>query len=237
MSSISENFIKLSRKAQRVLWDPYAVKSYSQEGEDLILQRLFIKKPVGFYVDIGAHHPMRFSNTQIFYTRGWRGINIDARPGSMEVFNKQRPRDINLEIAVSDTVEELTYYEFNEPALNGFSEELSNFRNERKEYQIISTKKIMAFPLAVILDQYLPRRQEIDFMSIDVEGWDLKVVRSNNWQKYRPKVLLVEIKNTILEDLDANPLVQMLKKHGYLVYAKGVNTWFFLEKQFEWSAT
>ena len=57
--------------------------SYSQEGEDLILERFFEGKEIGFFVDIGAHHPMRFSNTYIFYLKGWRGINVDATPGSM----------------------------------------------------------------------------------------------------------------------------------------------------------
>jgi FkbM family methyltransferase len=227
MSSISNNFLKLIRKAQRVFGDEYAVKSYSQEGEDLILKRLFSRKPMGFYVDVGAHHPKRFSNTHIFYSTGWRGINIDALPGSMNVFNQYRPRDINLEIAISDKVEELTYYEFNDPALNGFSKELSNFREKNTGYQIISTKKMTAFPLVDILDQHLPKGQKIDFMTIDAEGWDLKVLQSNDWSKYQPSVVLVEIKNTVLEDMENNPLVRFLKGKGYLVYAKSVNTWFF----------
>ncbi|MFA7355121.1 MAG: SAM-dependent methyltransferase, partial [Sulfurimonadaceae bacterium] len=78
-------------------FDGYALKSYSQEGEDMILRRLFEQQPNGFYVDVGAHHPKRFSNTYFFYKKGWRGINIDAMPNSMELFNKIRPRDINIE--------------------------------------------------------------------------------------------------------------------------------------------
>ena len=58
--------------------------SFSQEGEDLVLARIFEGKKNGFYVDIGAHHPTRFSNTHYFYRRGWSGINIDAMPGSMK---------------------------------------------------------------------------------------------------------------------------------------------------------
>ena len=96
--------------------------SYSQEGEDLILNRFFNNKENGFYVDVGAHHPRRFSNTYSFYKKGWRGINIDALPGSMVAFNKERPNDINLEIGISKKESELLYYMFNEPALNTFSE-------------------------------------------------------------------------------------------------------------------
>jgi len=69
-------------------FDGYALKSYSQEGEDMILRRLFEKQNTGFYVDVGAHHPKRFSNTFFFYKKGWRGINIDAMPNSMSLFNK-----------------------------------------------------------------------------------------------------------------------------------------------------
>ena len=108
--------------------DGYALKSYSQEGEDMILRRLFEKQQTGFYVDVGAHHPKRFSNTYFFYKKGWKGINIDAMPDSMKPFNKIRPRDINIEKPVSDKKQVLTYYAFNEPALNGFSKELSDER-------------------------------------------------------------------------------------------------------------
>ena len=83
-------------------FDGYAKKSYSQEGEDLILQRFFEKQAVGFYVDVGAHHPRRYSNTYLFYKKGWSGINIDAMPNSMKRFDKYRPRDINIEKPISE---------------------------------------------------------------------------------------------------------------------------------------
>ena len=101
--------------------DLYSTLSYSQEGEDLILKRLFDGQKKGLYVDVGAHHPKRFSNTYLFYKMGWRGINIDAMPGSMEKFKEVRPEDINIEAAISDKDELLTYYIFNESALNTFS--------------------------------------------------------------------------------------------------------------------
>jgi len=75
----------------RIVLDKYALKSYSQEGEDMILRRIFEDNETGFYVDVGAHHPARFSNTNYFYKRGWRGLNIDAMPGSMSKFKKYRP--------------------------------------------------------------------------------------------------------------------------------------------------
>ena len=88
----------------------YFVKSYSQEGEDMILRRLFERKDKGVYIDVGAHHPKKFSNTYYFYKKGWSGINLDAMPGSMLRFDKVRPRDLNIETAISDTKETLKYF-------------------------------------------------------------------------------------------------------------------------------
>src|SRR3954469_4320493 len=75
--------------------------AFSQEGEDLLLARMFEHQSEGFYVDVGAHHPQRFSNTHLLHQRGWRGINIDATPGSMAAFRRARPHDVNLEIAIA----------------------------------------------------------------------------------------------------------------------------------------
>src|ERR1041385_1053171 len=125
---MAEKFLKkiLPRRLYRSLLEikdelttGHAIKSYSQEGEDMILKRIFDEKKNGFYVDVGAYHPKRFSNTYYFYKKGWRGINIDAMPGSRKAFRRQRPRDINVESPISDKHETLTYYAFDEPAING----------------------------------------------------------------------------------------------------------------------
>lgn len=174
------------------LFDNYFTKSYSQEGEDMILRRIFEHKYDGFYVDIGAFHPKRFSNTQYFYKRGWRGINVDAMPGSMELFNKVRPRDINIERAISDKKEKLTYYIFNEPALNSFSKELSYNRLKCGQYYIVSEVDIETCTLKELLYCYMPNNQVIDFMTIDCEGLDIKILQSNDWCKYKPSVILIE---------------------------------------------
>ena len=212
--------------------DAYALKSYSQEGEDMILRRLFEKQQTGFYVDVGAHHPKRFSNTYFFYKRGWRGINIDAMPGSMQIFNKIRPRDINIEKPVSDKTQVLTYYAFNEPALNGFSKELSQERDGKGNYFIEFTKDIETSTLEEILDTNLPRGQEIDFLSIDVEGLDFMVLKSNNFSKYKRKIILIEILGSSLNDIEKNEISKYLKQYDYSLYAKAVNTVIFIERKF-----
>jgi FkbM family methyltransferase len=212
-------------------WDIYYQKSWSQEGEDLILSRYFENlKTKGFYVDVGAHHPLRFSNTYKFYKQGWHGINIDAMPGSMDLFNRLRPRDTNLEIAVSDSKQIMTYYAFNEPALNGFSKELTEHRDGLANNKIIFKKDIETSPLGEILDQYMPKDQDIDFLSVDVEGLDFAVLKSNNWVKYSPELILIEICGSTLDELLNNEVTTFLRQFEYTIYAKCVNTVIFKKK-------
>ena len=212
--------------------DVYSLKSYSQEGEDMILRRLFENQATGFYVDVGAHHPQRFSNTYFFYKKGWRGINIDAMPNSMNLFNKIRARDINIEKPVSKKKQVLTYYAFNEPALNGFSKELSEERNGKGNYFIKFTKDIETVTLEEILDNNLPKNQQIDFLSIDVEGLDFMVLKSNNFDKYKPKVILIEILGNSLEEVGESEITKYLMQHEYSLYSKTINTVFFINDEF-----
>jgi FkbM family methyltransferase len=223
--------ILLRRVRDFYQWDTYYQKSWSQEGEDLILSRYFEnKKTTGFFVDVGAHHPLRFSNTYKFYKRGWHGINIDAMLGSMDLFNSLRPRDINIEKAVSDSKQILTYYAFNEPALNGFSKELTKHRDGQANNKIIFTKDIETSTLEEILDEYMPKDQNIDFLSVDVEGLDFAVLKSNNWIKYSPDLILIEICGSTLDELLNSEVTIFLKKFGYIMYAKCVNTVIFKKR-------
>lgn len=202
--------------------------SYSQEGEDLLLQRIFERNESGFYVDIGAHHPERFSNTYLFYKKGWRGINIDAMPGSMDLFKDLRPDDINLEIPISDKAQLLKYYIFNEKALNSFSSENAE-KYILNGYKVENEIQLETKRLDEVLGKYLSEGQEIDFFSIDVEGLDYQVLLSNDWKKYRPKFVLIEDLGgkTIDELLGEGISYKFMKENGYKLYAKTLNTLFF----------
>lgn len=207
---------------------------YSQEGEDILLSRfLEDKTTTGFYVDIGAHHPTRFSNTYFFYQQGWRGINVDAMPGSMKAFNETRPRDINVEAPVSDTEDTLTYYVFNEPALNSLSPEKVETLKNHPQYFVKETIPLKTQTLAAILDKYLPIGQKIDFLSIDVEGVDFKVLKSNNWARYRPTFVLVEDTVYGLENFKQSEVYQFMHSHNYMLVARTLNTMFFKENKTE----
>lgn len=189
--------------------------TFSQSGEDIILRNIFIDKSDGFYVDIGAFHPVIVSNTHYFHTfKNWRGINLDARPNSMKLFNKLRPNDINLEIALSDEESELTFYFFDDSStMNTFSKEfiIENNMQDKVQKEIkIKTKR-----LDDTLDKHLPQNTKIDFMSVDAEGLDLMILQSNNWNKYRPTILIVETSLQSVSQLGDSDVVKFMESKNY----------------------
>ena len=202
---------------------------YGQDGEDLILNRLLEGQSLGFYVDVGAHHPVRFSNTYLFYRRGWSGINIDAMPGSMRKFNRVRPRDINIECGVAAASGKLMYHRFNESALNTFDAAEAKHKN-KPPYQVVDIVEVAVERLDDLLARYLPVGQQIDFLSVDVEGKDDEVLRSNDWNRYRPRYILAETLRTDMLNLGSCPVVQFLKSVGYTPVAKAYNTSFFVRE-------
>ena len=204
----------------------FARRCYSQEGEDMILQRLFGQRREGFFVDVGAHHPFRYSNTYLFYKKGWRGINIDATPGSMREFKKYRPADINLELAVSQTPGESCFYLFDDPAYNTFDAEAAE-KAQLAGATLLERNNIACRPLKEILNEHLREHQEIDFLSVDVEGFDLQVLKSNDWNRYKPECVLVECLDIPLPELSEHNTYIYLRSLGYNIFAKTVNTVFF----------
>ncbi len=209
---------------------PVSRNSYAQEGEDLVLARIFEKLGigVGFFVDVGAHHPTRYSNTYFFYKKGWRGINIDARPGAKKLFDWKRPKDINIECGVSDVPAVLKYFMFNEPALNTFAPEEAAKKNV-PPYYIEAVKELPVCSLTFILDHHLPTSQCIDLLSIDVEGLDYQVISSLDFGKYRPKVIALEILRTSFEEFSDNLTVKTMQSKNYRIEAKTSNTYVFVD--------
>jgi FkbM family methyltransferase len=172
----------------------FAELSWAQEGEDLLLRALFerVAPQSRFFVDVGAHHPQRFSNTWLFYQRGWRGINIDPFPGCMADFDRTRPRDINIEMAVTDQGESMKLFLFNDAALSTSSTDLAGIHCSEHGLELESTIEVPATTLTAIFEQHLSDGFPIDFMSVDVEGAELEVLRSMDWKRWRPTYLLIE---------------------------------------------
>ncbi len=228
----ADRAIELICASKKAVTSPYGRLSFGQEGEDIVLAKIlqFVKK--GFYVDVGAHHPEKYSNTAHFYSRGWTGINIDPIPGTKALFDEQRPRDINIEIGISDKEETLPFYMFDVPAYNTFSAEKAE-RVKKLNVGYKGETQIQLKPLAAILDQYMPAGKEIDFLTVDVETLDLQVLQSNNWDKYRPKLVLAEMLNNDLSVALNDPVTQFMMSHDYRLFSKTVNTAFFIRNDYD----
>jgi len=209
----------------------YGRLAYSQEGEDLVLQRIFDAQPDGIYVDVGAHHPFRFSNTCLLHKRGWRGINIDAMPGSMALFQRFRPSDVNLEVGVGVEPCVLDFHLFREPALNTFDGALAEERRALG-WPLVRTVQVPCMPLSEILSRHLPTlgASTIDLLTIDVEGVDFDVLRSNDWNQFRPRALLVEILDQDLSSVTHSPIYEYCMAMGYHAFAKLNHSVIFLRR-------
>jgi FkbM family methyltransferase len=221
--------MRIKQLIKNQLIDKFVNLSFSQEGEDLILARYFENKAKGFFIDIGAHHPKKYSNTYKFYKTGWRGINVDAMPGSMEVFKAIRPDDINLEVPVSDVNTTLTYFIFNETALNTLDPDEAKLKNEIDGYNIVREVELETVRLEELLSKYLPNNiTQIDFLTVDVEGLDLQVLKSNDWIKYRPELVLVEELRADLETVMLkSPVFAYMKEQEYSLICRSYNTSFY----------
>lgn len=222
-----------SELATRLNWSNwYSLHSYSQEGEDILLRKIFDGQSNGFYVDVGAHHPFRYSNTQYFYQLGWRGMNIDGTPGSLENFRRTRHRDINIEAVVSEHPGEVEYIVFADPALNTTSTSQAESVTSHGQSVVRQRLTLATTRLDYILDRHLPAGVEIDFLSVDVEGNELAVLKSNDWHKYRPRVLVVESLGQLpLRQVLTSPLVKYIEKHQYQLWGRMLNSLYFRRYQ------
>ena len=136
-------------------------------------------------MDVGAFHPFESSNTCLLYHRGWRGLNIEPDPEGISLFNRYRARDLNLQMAVARKPGAAQFARSAQYA--GLENEHYLWPDREAERITVSTQ-----PLAAILEQHLPDDQQIDLLDVDCEGLDLEVLQSNDWQRFRPTVVLAE---------------------------------------------
>ena len=181
----------------------------------MVLRSLTRDRPTGFYVDVGAHHPFYYSNTFHFYSKGWRGVNIDAVPGSMQLFREIRPRDVNLEACVGTPGRSVEFAIFEEQALNTMDAEVASKLVQQNRSRLLSKQKMQTESLARILEQHVPRGRTIDFLSVDVEGADLEVLQSNDWEQFRPEFIVVESHGTQLLEINQVPVAGFLAAQRY----------------------
>ncbi len=168
----------------------YATTSFSQFGEDLALSN-FMSKKTGFYVDVGAYHPFNFSNTYLFYKRGWSGLNIEPNPYGNSLLRKFRKRDRTLQLGISENEGKVKFLK-----KATYSRILGEDEQAEDGDPVI---EIETKPLSMVLDGVMESSTQIDFLSTDCEGHDLTVLKSNNWRKYRPRFVVAEDNQSMRE--------------------------------------
>jgi FkbM family methyltransferase len=197
------------------------LETFSQFGEDALVMGYFRTKntnrpggvfevpAAGFYVDIGAHHPIFISNTWALYERGWRGINVEPTPGLFEALQAERPRDVNLQMAISGQDGEATFYSYGMNVNNTLD------AGRVDEARLQDRLTVQTLRLSTLLDRYLPPDTKVDFLSVDVEGLDLEVLQSNDWRRYRPEIVVAEQHGGGIEEQIQTPLYRFMFQTGY----------------------
>ena len=215
----------------------FSKKTYSSYGEDIFINSFFKNKKKGFYLDVGAYHPLHGSNTYLLYKKkNWEGINIDVNSLSIELFEKARKKDLNINIGISNKkgVVKL-YFRKQINMLNTLSKKMAkaNFRNGFQE------KKIKTNTLNNILNRSKYRNKKIDFFNLDVEGNELNVLKSLNFKKYQPSLICVEIHNheemfnhINTDYLKRNPINKFLIKKKYKIVWSNKFSYIYKSKKY-----
>ena len=208
-------------ETSRKLFDRYGVTSYSQQGEDRIIETILKNISGGFYVDVGCNHPFSLSNTARLYRRGWRGLNIDVNPEMIRLFRQLRPQDISVVAAISNRVEQLV---FTITKASGMSSLEAPKMDDRT--QVLKEIKVTTTTLTALLIQHnVPRKFE--YLNVDVEGFDFEALDSLDFSKYRPKLISIEIHGFDLNNPSLNRVYKLLIEKGYSLVGYAVMTAFF----------
>ena len=171
--------------------------SFSLTGIDLVIDYIF-KKKNGFYIDVGCNHPVYNNNTFLLHKKGWKGVNIDIDLKSIELFNIFRKEDFNINVAASSKEGVLEYINFHEKSpINKIKDDYVKSAVPFREI-----KKINSLTLDSIIENSPFKDKKIDFISIDVEGHELEVIKGLNLQKYKPSIIVIEYLDTSLKKIE-----------------------------------
>ncbi len=207
-------------------------RTYSQNGEDLIIDKYLHYKKSGFYVDVGASDPDRFNNTKRFYDKNWYGINIEPHADKFRKLQRKRPRDINLNIGIGPEPSQQIFYRFQTDALSTFSQqEAARYRSQG--HRLKDAVSVATERLESVLSRYVSGGH-VDFLSIDTEGLDLEVLKSNHWGVFLPSVICIESVSYASDgasEKEHHDYGEFLGKFGYRkVHDNGLNSIFVHEK-------
>ena len=195
---------------------------YSYGGIDSVVNNIFKNQKNGFYVDVGAQHPIKNNNTYLLHKKGWEGINIDLDQKNINLFNVSRKKDCNICAAISSLEKDANLYYYHEGSpINTLSREIA----DRQKAIIKETRAIRTKTLTSILENSKFKNKEIDFLSIDVEGVELEVLQGLNLNIYKPKIIVVElldldskkleIKNLNINNVINSEIYKYIEKNNY----------------------
>ena len=196
-------------------------KSYAMDNEDSVVLEYFKDKRNGFYVDVGCYHPIHRNNTYLLHKKNWNGINIDTSQLSIDLFDYMRPKDLNYNCAVSNKNEIIKLF---------YQKELSQLSTIEKDQAKkvfqgnIREKNIQAFTLDEILSRDKYKNNKIDFLDVDVEGADLKVLEGLSFNKFQPELVCVEIHKKKIKESD---IYNFLTNKNYELLWSGVYSHIF----------
>ena len=212
-------YLRFAAKCAGLVLKSHKRTHYGQFGEDVVVTAFFKDRKNGFFVDVGAHHPRALSNTYALYRKGWRGVNIDLHRYNIALFNIDRPADVNVCAAISSEERDVALFEF---------APISVFNTlSREDADAVKRKKGLAYSVRTVptrtLDSVLAEQgysgQLIDFLSVDVEGHDLEVLRSLDFDLHKPTLVCVELHEPDIQKVTDNPLYRFLTGKGYRLIA------------------
>lgn len=200
---------------------------HSQEGEDLVLGRLLSSRRRGFYLDVGGHHPWRFSNTALLYDRGWHGLVIEPNPSMWFWFRLLRRRDDLVRCAVGRSAGFKTYFRFRESALNTMDSDLADQRSAMG-FRMLSSTSVPVRTIDDILETHAIDGR-IHLVSIDVEGFELEALAGFDVPRWKPEVICLERIGVRMGEERRDSVLSDLLDVGYAPYAKLLHSWILVD--------
>ena len=186
------------------------------DSEDTAVLNYFKDKKKGFYIDVGCYHPIHRNNTYLLHKQDWKGVNIDTSEFSIDLFNHARPKDLNYHCAISNKNEVIKLFYQKELS------QLSTIERDQAESVFqgnVKEKEIQAFTLDEILNRDNYKNSKIDFLDVDVEGADLKVLEGLSFDKFKPELVCVEIH---AEEIKKSAIYNFLTEKNYKLLWSGV---------------
>lgn len=199
--------------------------SYSYLGEDRTFKFFFPEQTKGTYVDVGANHPVIYSNTYDLYQSGWSGLAIDPLPTHKKIFIKTRPRDVYAEYAIDATEGQKTFIITKDDRRSGLEE---NDQDLQMMTTISKKCTVKTIPLKdLLIKNNIPKKFE--FLNIDVEGHELTTLKTLDLDLFRPKLILVEIHNFNISKASEHPIVKFMNKKQYKLHSYAMINAYFVE--------